>query len=388
MAESLLLKNALRVVLMDDARTELSHSDVLIRGREIAAVDKDIQEPGARVLDAADCVVLPGFVNTHHHLCQTLTRAIPAVQNSKLFDWLAHLYGIWRHLTPKWRASGPRWGWPSFSSPVRTTTADHTYLFPAGRSNELIDRQIEAAQNWKSFPSDARLHVGRAKRRRTPAGRLLPERRLDPQGLRTARKSLSRPEALLHVARGVAPCAPYSVNPNLVKHLAAEAKRWGVRLHTHIAETLDEETYCLNRYKMRPLDFIESVGWLEGNAWLAHMVHVLPDKIKRLAKSHTGIAHCPSSNLRLGSGIAPIREHLDAGVPVGLGVNGLASNDSGDFLAEVRQCMLLHRVHSGVHSMTARDALWMATRGGAEVLGAGHRLHRPWESRGPRRLQS
>jgi cytosine/adenosine deaminase-related metal-dependent hydrolase len=168
---------------------------------------------------------------------------------------------------------------------------------------------------------------------------------------------------------GLAPCAPFSVSPELMKEVAHQARLWGVRLHTHLAETQDEEAYCLKRYKLRPIDFIESVGWLNGNSWFAHMIHLRPDEIQRLAKSRSGVAHCPSSNLRLGSGIAPARECLEAGVPVGLGVDGSASNDSGDMLGELRQCLLAARVKSGVKSMPARDVLWMATRGGAEVLG-------------------
>jgi cytosine/adenosine deaminase-related metal-dependent hydrolase len=168
---------------------------------------------------------------------------------------------------------------------------------------------------------------------------------------------------------GLAPCAPFSVSPELMKTVAQQAKTWGVRMHTHLCETLDEQEYCLARYKKRPIDFIDECGWLNGNAWFAHMVHVSPEEIRRLAATKTGVAHCPTSNLRLGSGIAPIRDYIDAGVPVGLGVDGSASNDSGDMLGEVRNSMLVSRVRAGVASMPARDSLWLGTRGGAQVLG-------------------
>lgn len=369
MRPPLLVKNALRVALMDDARTELKDADILIRGRVIVAVGKNLEEPGAEVLDARGCVVIPGMVNTHHHLVQTLTRAVPAVQDAKLFDWLVHLYQIWRHLTPEDAGVGAEVGLAELLLTGCTTSTDHTYLYPRGKTG-LVDAQIEAARKLgiRFHPTRGSMSVGVSRGGLPPDDCTQDEDEILRDGERLVKEYHDAgPFSMTRI--GLAPCAPFSVSPELMKTSAQQAKKWGVRLHTHLAETLDEEEYCLERYKLRPLDFIESVGWLDGNAWFAHMVHLNESEVKRLAKTKTGVAHCPSSNCRLGSGTAPVRGYVDAGVPVGLGVDGSASNDSGDMLGEARQCMLVHRVKTGVASMPAREALWLATRGGASVVG-------------------
>ncbi|OGR84335.1 MAG: 8-oxoguanine deaminase [Elusimicrobia bacterium RIFCSPHIGHO2_02_FULL_57_9] len=370
MKPPILIKNALRVALMDDARTELSDADVLIKGRVILAAGHGLEDDSAQVLDARGCVVVPGFINTHHHLCQALTRNIAAVQDAKLFDWLSYLYTVWRHLTPEAAGMGALVGLSELLLTGCTTSSDHTYLFPLGRSAELIDRQIEAARKlgMRFHPTRGSMSVGASHGGLPPDDVTQDEEEILRDAERLV-KTYHDPGPYSMCRIGLAPCAPFSVSPELMKTSAAQAKRWGVRLHTHLAETLDEEIYCLERYQLRPLDFIESVGWLEGNAWFAHMVHLKPEEVRRLAAAKTGVSHCPSSNLRLGSGIAPVRDYLDAGVAVGLGVDGSASNDSGDMLGELRQCLLVHRARSGVKSMPARDVLWMATRGGAKLLG-------------------
>ena len=365
----LLIKNALRVALMDDARTELADADVLIDGRSIVAGGKGLERPGARVLDARGCVVVPGLVNTHHHLCQTLTRNAPAVQDAKLFDWLVYLYTVWRYLTPEAAGAGAEVGLAELLLTGCTTAADHTYLYPHGQTG-LVDAQIAAAGSLgiRFHPTRGSMSVGVSQGGLPPDDCTQDEEEILRDGERLVKAYHdSGPYSMCRV--GLAPCAPFSVSPELMKTVAQQAKSWGVRMHTHLAETLDEQQYCLERYGKRPLDFIEECGWLSGNAWFAHMVHLTAEEIRRLAATKTGVAHCPSSNLRLGSGIAPIRDYLDAGVPVGLGVDGSASNDSGDMLGEARQAMLVHRVRTGPASMPARDALWMATRGGAAVLG-------------------
>lgn len=369
MRPPLLIKNARRVVTMDDAGTELSDADVLIRGRVIVAVGKGLEEDGARVLDARGCVVIPGLVNTHHHLCQTLTRATPAAQDAKLFDWLVYHYKVWRHLTPEYAALGAQVGLGELLLTGCTTSTDHTYLYPRGLTG-LVDAQIEAARSLgiRFHPTRGSMSVGSSKGGLPPDDCTQAEEEILRDGERLV-KEYHDGGAYAMTRVGLAPCAPFSVSPELMKETAAQAKRWGVRMHTHLCETLDEEAYCLEKYKLRPIDFVESLGWLDSNVWLAHMVHVNDDEIRRLAKAKVGVAHCPSSNLRLGSGVPPVRKYLDAGVAVGLAVDGSASNDTSDMLGEARQAMLVHRVKSGVSSMPARDALRLATRGGAAVLG-------------------
>lgn len=369
MRPPLLIKNARRVVVMDDAGTELSDADVLIRGKVILAVGKGLEEPGAEVLDARGCVVIPGMINTHHHLCQTLTRATPAAQDAKLFDWLVYHYTVWRHLTPETAGLGAMVGLGELLLTGCTTSTDHTYLYPRGLTG-LVDAQIEAARTLgiRFHPTRGSMSVGSSKGGLPPDDCTQAEEEILRDGERLV-KRFHDPAQYSMTRVGLAPCAPFSVSPELMKETAAEAKKWGVRMHTHLCETLDEEAYCLEKYKLRPIDFIESLGWMDSNVWLAHMVHVNDDEIKRLAKAKVGVAHCPSSNFRLGSGVPPIRKYLDAGVPVGLAVDGSASNDTSDMLGEARQAMLVHRVKSGVASMPARDALRLATRGGASVVG-------------------
>lgn len=369
MRPPLLIKNALRVVVMDDAGTEYSGADVLIRGRVIVSVGKNLEEDGAQVLDARGCVVIPGMINTHHHLCQTLTRATPAAQDAKLFDWLTYHYTVWRHLTPEYAALGATVGLGELLLTGCTTSTDHTYLYPRGLTG-LVDAQIEAAKTLgiRFHPTRGSMSVGSSQGGLPPDDCTQAEEEILRDGQRLVKAYHDNgPYAMTRV--GLAPCAPFSVSPSLMKETAAEAKKWGVRMHTHLCETLDEEAYCLERYGLRPIDFIESLGWMDSNVWLAHMVHVNEDEIARLAKAKVGIAHCPSSNFRLGSGVPPVRRYLDAGVNVGLAVDGSASNDTSDMLGEARQAMLVHRVKSGVGSMPARDALRLATRGGAAVIG-------------------
>ena len=369
MRPPLLIKNALRVATMDDAGTELADADVLIKGRVILSVGKNLEEDGAQVIDARGCVVIPGMINTHHHLCQTLTRATPAAQDSKLFDWLVYHYGVWRHLTPEYAALGAQVGLGELLLTGCTTSTDHTYLYPRGLTG-LVDAQIEAARSLgiRFHPTRGSMSVGVSKGGLPPDDCTQNEEEILRDGERLIKEYHDKGQFAM-TSVGLAPCAPFSVSAGLMKETAAQAKKWGVRIHTHLCETLDEEAYCLEQYKLRPIDFIESLGWMDSNVWLAHMVHVNDDEVRRLAKAKVGIAHCPTSNLRLGSGVPPVRRYLDASVAVGLAVDGSASNDTSDMLAEARQAMLVHRVKSGVDSMTARQALKMATRGGAAVVG-------------------
>ncbi|MBI5209066.1 MAG: 8-oxoguanine deaminase [Elusimicrobia bacterium] len=369
--KTILIRNALAVARMDDARTEIAGGDVLIEGNTVKKVGKGLKARAERVIDARGCVVLPGFVNTHHHLYQTLTRNLPAVQDHKLFDWLLYLYEVWRHVTPEGVYVSAQVGLGELLLTGCTTSSDHFYLFPGGKSAGLIDREIEAARDLgiRFHACRGSMSRGKSKGGLPPDDVVQTEDEILKDCERLVKKHHDRkPFAMTRVA--LAPCSPFSVTTELLKLSARMAKEWDVRLHTHLAETLDEEAYCLELHKMRPLAYMESVGWLEGGrSWFAHCVHMDEAESKLMGRTRTGVAHCPSSNLRLGSGIAPLRQYLGHKVPVGLGVDGSASNDCSDMLAEVRQAMLVARVKSGVASMPARDALWIATRGGAEVLG-------------------
>jgi cytosine/adenosine deaminase-related metal-dependent hydrolase len=368
---TLLVKNALRLALMNDAREEIAGGDVFIEGNVIKKVGKNLKVKADRVLDAKNCVVLPGFVNTHHHLYQTLTRNLPAVQDHKLFDWLIYLYQVWRRLTPEDVYVSAQVGLGELLLTGCTTSTDHFYVFPKGRSADLIDREIEGARSvgMRFHPCRGSMSRGKSKGGLPPDDVVQTEDAILKDCERLVKTYHDRaPFAMTRVA--LAPCSPFSVTTELLKLTARMARDLDVRMHTHLCETIDEEEYCLKQHKMRPLAYMESVGWLEGGrSWFAHCVHMNAAESKLMGKTRTGVAHCPSSNLRLGSGIAPVRRYLEDKVPVGLGVDGSASNDSSAMLSEVRQAMLVARVKSGVASMPARDALWLATRGGAEVLG-------------------
>lgn len=369
--ETVLIKNALRVAVMDDKRTELKDADIYIEGKEIKQVGQGLKVKAARVINAKNCVVLPGFVNTHHHLYQTLTRNLPGAQNSKLFDWLVYLYEVWKHMTPEAVYASTQLGLGELLLTGCTTSSDHLYLFPKACSGGFIDTQIEAA-----LKIGARFHPCRGSMSRGKSNGGLPP----DEVVQTEDEILKDSERLMKAYHDkakfamtrlvLAPCSPFSVTTELLKQTAVLAKKWDLKLHTHVAETIDEEEFCLQMHGKRPLDYMDSVGWLEGGrSWFAHCVYINESEAERMAATGTGVAHCPGSNLRLGSGIAPIRMFLDKKVPVGLAVDGSASNDSSDMLGEVRLAMLVSRVKAGVGSMSARDALWLATRGSAALLG-------------------
>ncbi len=369
--KSILIKNSLRLVLMDDKFTEIENGDIYIEGPDIKKIGKNIDIKADYEIDASNCVVLPGFINTHHHLYQTLTRNIPKVQDAKLFDWLVYLYEIWRHIDSDGIFTSAQIGLGELLLTGCTTSSDHLYLFPKNNSENFIDTEIEAAKEI-----GIRFHAARGSMSRGVShGGLPPDDVVQKEDV--IMKDCERLVGKYHNEDTIAmtrillaPCSPFSVTSDLLKLTAEMAKKWNVKIHTHLAETRDEDDLCIKLHKMRPLDYMESVGWLEnGNAWFAHCVYINEEEADRMAKTRTGAAHCPSSNLRLGSGIAPIRMFLDKKVSVGLAVDGSASNDTSDMLAELRQAMLVHRIKSGVASMPARDVFRMATRGGAEILG-------------------
>jgi len=314
-------------------------------------------------------VVLPGLVNTHHHLYQTLTRALPAVQDAELFDWLTRLYRVWGELTAEAVYVSAKVGLAELLLSGCTTASDLFYVFPQG-SDVSIDAEIAAAREM-----GIRFHAGRGSMSRgQKEGGLPPDEVVQDEEtiLDDCRRLIRtyhdpRPYAMLRI--DLSPCSPFSVSRRAMEEIRDLGRREGVRLHTHLAETRDEERYCLEVYGRRPLALMEELGWLGPDVWFAHVVHVNPKEIRRLAETGSGVAHCPTSNMRLGSGIAPVVPMLEAGVTVGLAVDGSASNDSSHMLAEARQALLLQRVRYGAAALSAGQVLEMATLGGARLLG-------------------
>jgi len=365
----ILLDGCRTVVTMDDASTELADASILIESGVINWVGTG-RPPGRGqpdVVDGRGLVAIPGLVNTHHHLYQTLTRV--RAQQGGLFDWLRELYPTWAAIDADWERTAAEVGLAELALSGCSTTTDHHYVFPAGVIG-LLEAEIDvAAQLGIRFqPCRGSMDLGQSR------GGLPPDSVVEDIDtvLDATERAIQRfhdpaPGSMLRIAVG--PCSPFSVSPELMRESAALARKRQVRLHTHIAETLDEEAYCLKTFNRRPLELLEDFGFLGPDVWLAHCVHLSSADIHRMAESRTGVAWCPTSNMRLGSGFAPAREMIDAGVSVGIAVDGSASNDSGNLLAEVRQALLTTRARKGAASMTAREALRVATRGGAACLG-------------------
>ncbi len=371
----LLLKDCLAIATMDDDGTEYSNADVLVSGRTIEAVGPAVAEALAadphvdEVIDARWMVALPGFVNTHHHMFQTMTRAVPEVQDAKLFDWLVSLYQVWKGLTPEWTHLSALVGMGELLATGCTTSSDHFYLFPKGAPFDLLDGTIRAAQElgFRFHPTRGSMSLGESDGGLPPDSCTQDEAEILKDCERVV-DTWHDPEPLSMCRVGLAPCSPFSVSDSLMADSAALARGRGLRLHTHLAETIDEEEFCLETRGARPLALMERLGWLGDDVWYAHGVHFDDAELDTLARTGTGVAHCPSSNHRLGSGTCRVPELLARGVPVGLGVDGSASNDSSNMLAEVRMAMLTHREHDST-ATSARRLLRVATRGGARVLG-------------------
>jgi cytosine/adenosine deaminase-related metal-dependent hydrolase len=368
-----LIEGARLVVTQDDRRTRIPGGFVLVRDRVIETVGSGDPRAAERIdrrIDARGKVVLPGLVNTHHHLPQTLTRNVPRVQEAPLFRWLTELYEVWRGIDAVAVDVAARVGLGELLLTGCTTTTDHLYLFPRGQER-LIDAEIAAARDLgiRFQPTRGSMSRGKAQGGLPPDDVVQDEETILADSRRLIREHHDpRPGAMTRIA--LAPCSPFSVTDDLMRRTADLAREHGVRLHTHLAETLDEEAYCQQLYGCRPVEYLRRLGWLGPDVWLAHCVHLSPEEVSLLGDAGTGVAHCPSSNFRLGSGIAPVRAMLEAHVPVGLGVDGSASNDASNMLAEARQALLAHRIGADPSRwVTADEALWMATRGGARCLG-------------------
>ncbi len=371
---SLLIKNASVLVTMDAGRREIAAGALYVVDGIIHRVGTldEMPETADEVVDLTGHVVLPGFVNTHHHFYQTLTRVVPGAQDVGLFDWLKTLYPIWAKMTPDHAASATRIALAELALSGCTTAFDHQYIFPNG---SRLDDEIEAATEV-----GLRLHASRGSMSLGESDGGLPPDSVVEDEHAILTDTLRLIDAYNDPTHGsmlqivVAPCSPFSVTPDLMRVSAELARDRGVRLHTHLAETLDEESFCIETFGKRPVELAEDLGWVREDVWFAHGVFINDAEMERMGTSGTGVAHCPTSNMRLSSGIAPVRRMRALGVPVGIGVDGSASNDGSNLLAEVRQAMLVGRLdaapnQSGGEIMPARTALELATLGGARLLG-------------------
>ena len=395
---TLLIHRAQHLATQDDHNTELQGASVLVRDGRIARIftkDEPLDawlsdNPVDQVIDARKHVVIPGMVNTHHHMVQCLTRAVPQVQNAELFSWLKGLYPLWLGLTPEMVRTSTQVAMAELLLSGCTTTSDHLYIYPNG---VRLDDSIEAAHDigMRFTATRGSMSVGESQ------GGLPPDQAVEkePFILKETQRLIETWHdasfgSMTHIA--VAPCSPFSVSQDLMRESAKLARAYGVRLHTHLAENDHDVAYTQEKFNCTPAQYAQELGWVGNDVWHAHCVKLDDDGAYLFAKTRTGIAHCPCSNMRLASGILPLRQFLDMGVPIGLGVDGSASNDAGHMLNEARQAMLLARVSRGIElpqtknghtffgcdlgpsEMTPRDAIRIATRGGAEVLGRAHEI--------------
>ncbi len=365
---TILIKNAHMLVTMDADRREIAGGGVFIRDGVIEQVGPTADLPAAAdtIYDMRGHLIMPGMINTHHHMYQTLTRAVPAAQDANLFNWLVTHYPIWANLTGEGVYISALTAMAELILGGCTTSSDHLYIFP---NDVQLEDEIRAAEEI-----GLRFHAARGSMSLGESqGGLPPDRVVEKEAdiLKDSVRVVGQfhdpsRHAMLRVV--LAPCSPFSVTPDLMKETAVMSRDLGVTIHTHLAETLDEEQFCIESFGMRPVELMESWGWTGDNVWHAHCVHMSQAEIERFGKTGTGVAHCPSSNMRLASGIAPIKALVSHDVPVGLGVDGSASNDGSHLLNEARQAMLLQRVTGDPAAMTARGALELATLGGASVL--------------------
>lgn len=368
-----LIENASYIVTMDNGNTILHNKSIFIEDGIIISFDPDAREyvsDNVEVINAEGFIVYPGLINTHHHLYQTFTRNLPAVQKMELFPWLKTLYQIWRGINPDVVYYSSMTGMAELLKYGCTTCYDHHYVFPRNTSSELIDRQIDAARDL-----GIRIHAARGSMSRGEKDGGLPPDDL----VQTTDEILSdsvrliekyhdpSPFSMCQIVLG--PCSPFSVTSELMQESADLARKYNVRLHTHLAETKDEENYCLEIYGKRPLAYMAELGWLADDVWYAHGIHFTDEEVALLGEYQAGVAHCPVSNMKLSSGIAKIPLMIEKNVPVGLAVDGSASNDCSNLLAEIRGAYLLHRLNSSESAPDGAQILQLATRGGAAVLG-------------------
>lgn len=368
MPKTLLVKNAELLVTMDGERREIKRGGLYIEDNVIKQVGPSdtLPQHADVILDMTGKVVIPGLVNTHHHMYQSLTRVVPAAQDGELFNWLTNLYPIWARLTPEMISVSTQTAMAELILSGCTTSSDHLYIYPNGCK---LDDSIHAAEQigMRFHAARGSMSVGRSQ------GGLPPDSVVEKESdiLKESQRLIedyhdARHGSMLRVV--VAPCSPFSVSRDLMREAAVLARQYGVSLHTHLAENVNDIAYSREKFGMTPAEYAEDLGWVGHDVWHAHCVQLDQHGIELFARTGTGVAHCPCSNMRLASGIAPIRKMRDHGVPVGLGVDGSASNDGASMIGEVRQALLLQRVGFGPDAMTAREALEIATLGGAKVL--------------------
>ncbi|KUO49777.1 MAG: hydroxydechloroatrazine ethylaminohydrolase [Desulfitibacter sp. BRH_c19] len=366
---TIMIKNAQAIITLDNEDRVLKNQNILIENEKIKYIGKETFD-AEEIINGSSSFVYPGLINTHHHLYQTFTRNLPQVQNMELFDWLVTLYEIWRKLNNDIIYYSSLVGMGELLKYGCTTCFDHHYVFPKKKSDQFIDMQFDAAEKL-----GIRFHASRGSMSRGKSDGGLPPDDL-VQGVAEILDDCNRliekyhnPDNFSMQQVVIAPCSPFSVTSDLMKDAAKLAREKGVRLHTHLAETMDENNYCLDNFNMRPLDYMESLGWLGEDVWFAHGIHFSDEEIRKLAETQTGVAHCPVSNQKLASGVAKVPLMLEMGVPLGLAVDGSASNDCSNLLAEIRASYLIHRLHYSSKAPSGYDILKIATKGSANVLG-------------------
>ncbi|AEX85370.1 hydroxydechloroatrazine ethylaminohydrolase [Marinitoga sp. 1135] len=363
-----LFKNISYLATFDNKDTEIENAYILVEDNVIKDIGSgNFDEEVDEIIDCKDMLIMPGFVNTHHHLYQTLTRNVKGAQNAKLFDWLVFLYERWKNIDREGFYISSIIGNYEMMKTGVTTTTDHLYLYPYGL-NEAFDAEVEGAikTGIRFHPTRGSMSMSKKDGGLPPDSVVQTEKEIIKESIRVIEKYHdSSKYSMLRVA--LAPCSPFSVTADLMRETVKIADEYDVLIHTHVAETLDEENYCIERFGKRPVDYMEELGWLNPRAWFAHLVWLNESDIDKLAKNDVGMAHCPSSNMRLGSGIAPVTEMKDK-IRIGIAVDGSASNDTNNMIAEVRNALLLQRVKYGADALTVREALKMGTMGGARVL--------------------
>ncbi|MCI9442724.1 MAG: 8-oxoguanine deaminase [Ruminococcus sp.] len=365
----LLIKNASAIVTCDEHDSVLENMNILIQDGVIAYIGKEPQ-PADETIEAAGCIVYPGLVNTHHHLYQTFSRNLPQVQNMELFDWLTTLYEIWKNLDSDIIYQSSITGMGELLKSGCTTCFDHHYVFPGGKSGAFLESQFAAARTLgiRMYASRGSMDLSKKD------GGLPPDSVVQTvdEILKDSRSAVEKyhdPKPFSMEMVALAPCSPFSASEDLYRQSSMLARTLGVRLHTHLCETVDEENYVLGKYGKRPLSYMEDMDWVGNDVWYAHGIHFNDEELKLLAKTGTGVAHCPISNMKLSSGICRIPDMLKLGIPVGLAVDGSASNDGSNLLEELRMAFLLHRLNSSENAPSGYDVLKMASKGSAKVLG-------------------